>query len=166
MTWLAVLIRVLGLILEALTENRITTKRYFFRETSTCLGSFGTKLPRDIYYKDVKLFRKQSVVDTIIDDIAYTFGVERGKLNVVAAAKGLVCGHLKIWFKSGDAVECWSNREVTLCYALRNLSKLIAYCDQGILIPSARLIDRIDILDVEWVLVIEKEVQSCDIVPQ
>ncbi|KAF8425556.1 Spo11/DNA topoisomerase VI subunit A [Tirmania nivea] len=123
----AVLIRVLGLILEALTEDRITTKR-------------------DIYYKDVKLFRKQSVVDNIIDDIAYTFGVERGKLNVVAAAKGLVCGHMKMWYKSGDAVECWHDRE-------------------GILIPSANLIGRIDILDAEWVLVIEKEVQNCEIVP-
>ncbi|RPB26966.1 DNA topoisomerase IV, alpha subunit, partial [Terfezia boudieri ATCC MYA-4762] len=93
---------------------------------------------RDIYYKDVKLFRKQSVVDTIIDDIAYTFGVERGKLNVVAAAKGLVCGHMKIWYMSGDMVECWNNRE-------------------GILIPSTKSINRIDVLDAQWVLVIEKE---------
>lgn len=29
---------------------------------------------------------------------------------------------------------------------------------QGLLIPSAKLIDRIDILNAEWVLVIEKEV--------
>lgn len=69
-------------------------------------------LSRDIYYKDVNLFRKQSVVDTIVDDVAYTFGVEREKLNVVAAAKGLVCGNMKIWFKSGDAIECWKDKEV------------------------------------------------------
>lgn len=96
------------------------------RHTCPMSWSFDTKLSRDIYYKDVKLFRQQSVVDTIIDDIAYTFGVERGKLNVVAAAKGLVCGRMRIWYKSGDAVECWNNREVALCYAFRNLSKLTA----------------------------------------
>lgn len=41
----------------------------------------------------------------------------------------------------------------------RNLGKLTAYCDQqGILIPSVKLIERVDILDAEWVLVVEKEV--------
>lgn len=58
------------------------------------------------------MFRKQSVVDGIIDDIAYTFDVERKKLNVVAAAKGLVCGRMKIWYKTGDMTECWNDQDV------------------------------------------------------
>ncbi|KAF8475810.1 Spo11/DNA topoisomerase VI subunit A [Kalaharituber pfeilii] len=115
----ATFLRVLSFILEALSENKITTKR-------------------DIYYKDVKLFRKQTVVDTIVDNIAYTLGVERGKLNVVAAAKGLISGCLRIWYKSGEVIECWRDRE-------------------GVLIPRIKLVGRVDILDAKWVLVVEKE---------
>lgn len=62
-------------------------------------------------------------------------------------------------------MECWNEPEVALYNTFRNLNKLTAYCDQGILIPSAKLIDRIDILDAEWVLVVEKEVKNRDMVP-
>lgn len=75
-------------------------------------GVINVRCYRDLFYKDVKLFRKQSVVDTIVDDIAYTFGVERGILNIVAAAKGLVCGNLRLYLNTGAIVECWSDREV------------------------------------------------------
>ena len=101
------------------------------------------------------MFRKQSVVDNIIDDIAYTFGVERKKLNVVAAAKGLVCGRMKIWYKTGDVTECWNDQDVV---PLPNQIHCMPNNHQGILIPSVNLIDKFDILDAEWVLVIEKEV--------
>lgn len=65
---------------------------------------------RDIYYKDPALFKTQSTVDRIVDDIAYSFHVPRATLNVVdqdslvifshiakdigqiASAKGLVAG--------------------------------------------------------------------------
>lgn len=40
-------------------------------------------LPRDIYYIDPQYFRSQRTVDGIIDDLAYTVGVDRAALNVV-----------------------------------------------------------------------------------
>ncbi|KAI9674611.1 MAG: hypothetical protein M1829_003693 [Trizodia sp. TS-e1964] len=58
-----IVVRILGYIHEALINDTITTKR-------------------DIYYKDVELFGRQSIVDKYVDDIAYTFNVERESLNV------------------------------------------------------------------------------------
>lgn len=42
------------------------------------------RLPRDIYYIDPAYFRSQDTVDTVIDELAYTIGVDRGALNVVS----------------------------------------------------------------------------------
>lgn len=44
----------------------------------------------DIYYQDPDLFRSQRVVDEIVDDIAFTFGVRRGTLNVVSFIVSLI----------------------------------------------------------------------------
>lgn len=41
------------------------------------------KVPRDIYYNDPVCFGSQRVVDMLVDDIAYTAGVDRAALNVV-----------------------------------------------------------------------------------
>jgi DNA topoisomerase VI subunit A len=38
---------------------------------------------RSIYYDNPELFGTQSVVNTIVDDIAYTVGVDRAALHVV-----------------------------------------------------------------------------------
>lgn len=38
---------------------------------------------RDIYYNDPVCFGSQRVVDMLVDDIAYTVGVDRAALNVV-----------------------------------------------------------------------------------
>lgn len=38
---------------------------------------------RDVYYIDPEFFRAQHIVDGIIDDLAYTIGVNRTALNVV-----------------------------------------------------------------------------------
>ncbi|CAP98697.1 Pc22g14090 [Penicillium rubens Wisconsin 54-1255] len=51
---------------------------------------------RDIYYIDPEFFRMQYIVDGIVDDLAYTIGVNRTALNVEAAAKGLVTGDFRL----------------------------------------------------------------------
>jgi len=38
---------------------------------------------RDLYYKDVTLFKKQSVVDKLVDDLAATIDTGRAHLNIV-----------------------------------------------------------------------------------
>ncbi|RFU30717.1 hypothetical protein B7463_g5621, partial [Scytalidium lignicola] len=72
-----VLLRILELSHEALVTGIAITKR-------------------DIYYRDPELFIKQSIVDRYVDDLAFTLGINRDSLNVVAAAKGLVAGHLTL----------------------------------------------------------------------
>ena len=46
-----------------------------------------TILLRDIYYIDPAYFRSQDVVDSIVDDLAYTIGVDRAALNVVSQGR-------------------------------------------------------------------------------
>ncbi|OQD72816.1 hypothetical protein PENDEC_c019G03401 [Penicillium decumbens] len=93
---------------------------------------------RDIYYIDPAYFRSQDTVDTVIDDLAYTIGVDRGALNVEAAGKGLIAG----------------------CFSLKRNSHLILnarFGSQDTLIPRIQQNDEIDISAARWVLVIEKE---------
>ena len=46
---------------------------------------------RDIYYYDTELFGGQWVVDTIVRDIAHTFGIDRRALNVVYSSPLFSC---------------------------------------------------------------------------
>lgn len=82
-----------------------------------------THLLRFVYYQNPELFGNQRYVDQLVDDIAFTFGVNRDALNIVcntshairgrgpqrvqvAASKGLVAGGD---FRSG------SDDSVSLC---------------------------------------------------
>ncbi|TVY87160.1 Meiotic recombination protein, partial [Lachnellula willkommii] len=96
------------------------------------------KFNRDIYYRDPELFMRQAVVNRYVDDLAYTLGVERDALNVVAAAKGLVAGAFTITRKDASIVDYSSALE-------------------GILIPNPKEIQDITLDNVRWILVIEKE---------
>ncbi|KAJ6186064.1 Winged helix-turn-helix transcription repressor DNA-binding [Penicillium mononematosum] len=93
---------------------------------------------RDIYYIDPEFFRKQCIVDRIVDDLAYTIGVNRTALNVEAAAKGLVTGDFRLIRGSHILIDAQSVTGDSL-------------------IPRIEDGDEIDISRVRWVLVIEKE---------
>ncbi|KAF8577304.1 DNA topoisomerase IV, alpha subunit, partial [Ramaria rubella] len=114
------LFRVIDLVHEALTINIPTTKR-------------------DIFYKDVPLFKSQSVVDDLVDDLAASLGVSRGDLNVRASPKGLFCGSgLTIHLRSGGVIR--------------------GNDGEGALIPAAADISQIKIsMAISWVLIVEKE---------
>lgn len=73
----AVYFRVLRLIYNQITLNESISKR-------------------QIYYMDVKLFQKQSVVDKCIDNLANSFGLSIEHLNVHASQKGLIYGDLSM----------------------------------------------------------------------
>ncbi|KAH3660146.1 hypothetical protein OGAPHI_007351 [Ogataea philodendri] len=60
-------------------------------------NSFVSK--RQIYYRDVTLFKKQAVINQCIDDYACSFGVSIESLGVVAAQKGIIFGDLKFYYK-------------------------------------------------------------------
>ncbi|KAK4702899.1 hypothetical protein P7C70_g3324, partial [Phenoliferia sp. Uapishka_3] len=92
---------------------------------------------RDLYYRAVKIFLKQSRVDSIIEDLAATLRVRREDLNIVAAPKGLFGGFIQIYTRDG---------------------KCVVPGELGALIPPSVAIERIACDNVKWVLVIEKEV--------
>ncbi|KAJ9227149.1 hypothetical protein DTO027B5_843 [Paecilomyces variotii] len=86
-------IRVLGVIADALRNNITTSKR-------------------DIYYSDPIYFGSQRVVDTLVDDIAYTIGVDRAALHVTAAAKGLMAGDFSLTLKLGNILDIGAASEI------------------------------------------------------
>nr|AAF26720.1 Spo11 [Coprinopsis cinerea] len=117
---MAQLFRVLDIMHEGLVTGTPTTKR-------------------DIYYKDVALFGRQSVVDTLVDDLAATWGTQRCDLNVRAASKGLVCGAgITINLYSGEVVQGNDTEPSN--------------------IPAGEDIESFGVdEDIAWVLVVEKE---------
>ncbi|KAK3377542.1 Spo11/DNA topoisomerase VI subunit A [Podospora didyma] len=114
------LFRILELSHEALLSGNIITKR-------------------NIYYQNIELFKSQSTVDDMIDNLAFTLGVGRGDLNIAATAKGLIAGLVDLIMKGGSIIKCDHSH------------------DGGTLLPSIDSIDKVDFRDAKWLLVIEKE---------
>jgi len=82
----AIMTRVLSLVHEVVTKGIHVTKR-------------------DLFYTDVKLFKKQEESDSVLDDCSCMLGCPRSCLNVVAADKGLVVGRLQ-FSEDGDPIDC------------------------------------------------------------
>ncbi|ERS95181.1 hypothetical protein HMPREF1624_08392 [Sporothrix schenckii ATCC 58251] len=99
-------------------------------------GTIVTK--RNIFYQYRDLFRDQRVVDSLVDDIAYTLNLGRDSLNIVAASVGLLCGQLS-FITHHNAYFSASSQE------------------NGIAIPPKREIRELDLSSCQWILVIEKE---------
>ncbi|KAK3297443.1 Spo11/DNA topoisomerase VI subunit A [Chaetomium fimeti] len=100
-------------------------------------GNLITK--RNIYYQNPDLFRSQSVVDDMVDNLAFTLGVGREDLSIVAAAKGLISGPIDLILRDGSTHSC-------------DIAG-----DTGSLLPSISSIQKINFRATRWVLVIEKE---------
>ncbi|KKK12357.1 hypothetical protein AOCH_001289 [Aspergillus ochraceoroseus] len=93
---------------------------------------------RDIYYGDPVCFGTQRVVDGLVDDFALTIGVQRSDLNVEAAAKGLVTGYYQLITTKDEVIDA-------------------RFSTKDCLIPMAHEVAQIDISNVSWVLILEKE---------
>ncbi|GKU04803.1 meiotic recombination protein spo11 [Fusarium langsethiae] len=76
-------------------------------------GTVITK--RHIFYQHQDLFEKQREVDELVDDIAFTLGIGRGDLNIVAASKGVIAGPLTIGLHDGSTLNpCLGDLGVTI----------------------------------------------------
>ncbi|KAG2148313.1 Spo11/DNA topoisomerase VI subunit A [Suillus cothurnatus] len=111
---------------------------------------------RDMYYKDVPLFKTQGTVNRLVDDLAVTLGLERADLQIRAASKGLICGTgLTIHLLEGEALSI-NDLEANTFSRETNPDFECVY--QGTLIPTGETIERFDLKgDISWVLVVEKE---------
>ncbi|KAH8901852.1 DNA topoisomerase IV, alpha subunit [Coniochaeta sp. PMI_546] len=116
----ASLLRILEISREAIATGAVVTKR-------------------NIFYQNIDLFKHQRVVDSLVDDLAFTLGVGRDDLNIVAAAKGLIAGPIVLTMRNNSVIPCGLSHE------------------SGTLIPTPKLIRKIDFGLTEWILVIEKE---------
>ncbi|KAL1871083.1 endodeoxyribonuclease [Diaporthe australafricana] len=94
---------------------------------------------RNIYYQDPELFKSQRNVDRLVDDLAFTLGVGRNALHIVAASKGLIAGSLSLIMKNNTIVSCSSDQD---------------HCES---IPPISMIRQIDFGHIRWIMVIEKE---------
>ncbi|KAH7008545.1 Spo11/DNA topoisomerase VI subunit A [Ilyonectria destructans] len=99
-------------------------------------GTILTK--RHIFYQHQDLFEKQSQVDELVDDLAFTLGVNRGDLNIVAASKGILAGPLVIELRDGSCLDSTAG----------NL---------GIPIPTTTSISKVNVDNLRWILVVEKD---------
>ncbi|XP_028266284.1 meiotic recombination protein SPO11 [Parambassis ranga] len=70
-------------------------------------NSYATK--RDIYYNNTQLFRSQTTVDNIVDDISCMLKVPRRSLHVLATSKGLISGDLCYLEEDGTRIDCQSS---------------------------------------------------------
>ncbi|KAI9315689.1 Spo11/DNA topoisomerase VI subunit A [Dichotomocladium elegans] len=126
--YLAQFLTVIDIIHEALASNVVVSKR-------------------DIFYRDVKLFRNQSIVDKIVENISRAFNVPRSSLNVTAASKGLLFGPARLTLKNGKTIHCSDDRNTD-----------VEYCndEQGVLIPPISQIAQME-CNADYLLVVEKE---------
>ncbi|EIW70895.1 hypothetical protein TREMEDRAFT_61408 [Tremella mesenterica DSM 1558] len=115
---LACVLRISSLLYEAILTDCVMTKR-------------------DIYYKDVGLFKTQAVVDKLVDDLVATAGLKRRDFNVCASAKGLASSS-------------------SLRLVLKNGEQIVLSPSTASLIPPAEKVQAL-VGKVEWVLVIEKD---------
>ncbi|TDL22668.1 topoisomerase acting in meiosis [Rickenella mellea] len=105
-------------------------------------GALLTETPvtkRDIYYHDVNLFKSQSVVDSLVDDLAATFSLARADLNIRASSKGLFCG-------------------AGLVLHMRGGGRVVGDDTKGTLVPVGEDIFRVELDEnIAWILVVEKD---------
>ena len=99
-------------------------------------GIHGTK--REVFYSDVDLFEDQANSDAVIEDASALLRTTRNSTNIVASAKGICIGRLRLRDKE-DIIDCES----------------LGSGGWGI----SPLLDNIEILesDAEFVLVVEKD---------
>ncbi|KAI0546697.1 Spo11/DNA topoisomerase VI subunit A [Xylaria curta] len=132
----AALLLILHLSHEALVAGTVITKRFAHPlEPRRPLHSLISQHShRAIYYQNPELFGSQQYVNELVDDIAFTFGLGRDALNIVAASKGLIAGDMSVTIGSGSVFECNSDD-----------------C-QGVLLPNAQAITGFNLRAVKWLL--------------
>ncbi|KAF9961930.1 endodeoxyribonuclease [Mortierella alpina] len=118
---------------------------------------------RDLFYRDVNLFRSQPVVDKMVEDMACTLRVPRSNLNVMAGGRSILFGSLRVTIKTvADADDpCMLPPESTQSTEDDSLYSDYMRTDYNTPVTLPGLMDDIVHLEIHpktlFVLVIEKE---------
>ncbi|TRX89439.1 hypothetical protein FHL15_009608 [Xylaria flabelliformis] len=113
----AALLQILHLSHEALVAGTVITKRA-------------------IYYQNPELFGSQQYVNELVDDIAFTFGLGRDALNIVAASKGLIAGAMSVTIGSSSVFDCNSDDSATFRGLVASRFHETATAGPGVLITA------------------------------
>lgn len=100
------LISPLRLSLET-SSAKLTQMVAIFRACHTTLVTPTITTIRDVYYRDVELFKSQRTVVSILDQICRVMDVPLSKLAVVASQKGLMAGNALINTADGTIELGW-----------------------------------------------------------
>nr|CAB3266536.1 meiotic recombination protein SPO11 [Phallusia mammillata] len=94
---------------------------------------------RDLYYEEPQLFKKQTVLDQLVDEIACLLEVPRRWLNVVATSKGCLVGDLTFSGPDAEQVDC-------------------SQSTNGVMVPTlVDLVDNFESKTARFILVVEKD---------
>ncbi|KAF4967263.1 hypothetical protein FSARC_5175 [Fusarium sarcochroum] len=114
-------------------------------------GTILTK--RHIFYQHQDLFEKQSQVDELVDDLAFTLGISRGDLNIVRVvthAPSIL--PLTIAGGSFKRRPCWA-----IDYTPQRWQYAESMLGRSVAIPAVQSISGVEIHAVKWLLVVEKD---------
>ncbi|GFU44019.1 meiotic recombination protein SPO11 [Nephila pilipes] len=97
-------------------------KQYLTKNKSDDIDGGSIQLPnrrlwkntRELFYEDVNLFKKQSVLDDILDDISCLLKTPKVQLHVLTTSKGCIAGNLRYKEDDGSYIDCnetnqWNN---------------------------------------------------------
>lgn len=129
-------------ILKMVGRNNSSTKRlalmlHMLIQIHKLIEMDTYKTKRELYYDDVTLYKSQSIVDRLLDDIACLLNVSKIHLHVLTTSKGCIAGRLRFRDEEGNYIDC-------------------SEAAGGILIPNN--IQRISNIqsDARFILVVEK----------
>ncbi|ESO00224.1 hypothetical protein HELRODRAFT_83227 [Helobdella robusta] len=92
--------------------NKIFIQGRIFKVLSTIYANITTNshsTKRDLYYQDPKVFDyRQSILNSILENVVLLLKVPRCVLNVYACSKGLMAGNLKLTESNGFTIDCQS----------------------------------------------------------
>ena len=100
---------------------------------------------------------RQSIVDELVDDVAFSLGIGRHSLNIVAACKGLLSGSLRLRMADSGILD-FSSSPGVLSVLHGHVRWMLTTKLQGALIPPTQGMVQADFGLTRWILVIEKEV--------
>lgn len=79
---------------------------YLLRKIITLIKNNGYCTRREIYYQTIKIIKTQNTIDNAVIDICSTLDAAPWDIRIVASAKGLIYGNLRIIMKSQEIINC------------------------------------------------------------
>lgn len=106
-------------------------------------GNYITK--RDLYYSNINLFESQIKTDTIIENIAATFEVNRNFLHILSSEKGLIAGPISLIQYDGKEIVCDNQKEQyhTIPQFIDNIKYIRSSASYGLIVEKHTVFNKL-----------------------